>query len=327
MTENIDRFGRKITYLRISVTDRCNFRCIYCMPASGVRWRPHSEILRYEEIIRVVRAAATLGIKKVRLTGGEPLVREGIIDLVGDLSNIAGIDEITLTTNGSLLRRYARELAHAGLKRVNISLDTLRPDRFRRITRRGSLEDTLTGIHAAQEAGLVPIKLNAVVMRGINDDEVPDLAELARDGFQVRFIEWMPIGKSNEDFASRFVAADEVRSRIEEALGPLEPLREEGPARVYRLPGVSGEDGQIGFISTFSSPFCATCNRIRLTADGKLRPCLLSPIEIDVKKPLRSGASDEEIVALIASSIERKPLSHGVANDAPRDRQMSQIGG
>jgi len=174
MTENIDRFGRRITYMRISVTDRCNFRCIYCMPASGVSWRPHAEILRYEEIIRVVRSAATLGIRKIRLTGGEPLVREGIVDLVAAMNDIPGIDEITLTTNGSLLPRYAKELARVGLKRVNISLDTLRPDRFRQITRLGSLDDTLAGIAAAQEAGLVPIKLNSVVMRGINDDEVAD---------------------------------------------------------------------------------------------------------------------------------------------------------
>ncbi|HEX32732.1 MAG TPA: GTP 3',8-cyclase MoaA [Candidatus Acetothermia bacterium] len=327
MTENIDRFGRRITYLRVSVTDRCNFRCIYCMPASGVRSCPHAEVLRYEEIIRVVRAAATLGIRKVRLTGGEPLVREGIVDLVAAISDISGIDEVTLTTNGSLLPRYAEQLARAGLSRVNISLDSLRPDRFRQITRLGSLDDTLSGIAAAQEAGLVPIKLNAVVMRGVNDDEVADLASMARDGFQVRFIEWMPIGSSSEDFSSRYVSGDEVRARIEEALGPLQSLREEGPARVYRLSGTSAGAGQIGFISTFSSPFCATCNRIRLTADGKIRPCLLSPIEIDIKEPLRAGATDDEIRDLLIEGIDRKPLGHGLASDAPRDRQMSQIGG
>ena len=325
MTENIDRFGRRITYLRISVTDRCNFRCIYCMPASGVRWRPHAEILRYEEIIRVVRAAATLGIRKVRITGGEPLVREGIVDLVGAMNAIPGIDEITLTTNGTLLSRYATALAQVGLKRVNVSLDTLRPDRFRKITRLGSLDDTLAGIAAAQEAGLVPIKLNAVVMRGINDDEVADLAAMSKSGFQVRFIEWMPIGTSDEDYDSRFVSGDEVRARIEETFGPLQSLREEGPARVYRLPGAA--TGEIGFISTFSSPFCATCNRIRLTADGKLRPCLLSPVEIDVAGPLRAGATDEEIRRLLVLGIERKPLAHGVADDSPHDREMSQIGG
>jgi len=325
MTENIDRFGRRITYMRISVTDRCNFRCIYCMPASGVSWRPHPEILRYEEIIRVVRSASRLGIRKIRLTGGEPLVREGIVDLVAAMNAIPGIDEITLTTNGSLLPRYAKELARVGLKRVNISLDTLRSDRFRQITRLGSLDDTLAGIAAAQEAGLVPIKLNSVVMRGINDDEVADLASMAKRGLQVRFIEWMPIGTSNDDFSSRFVPAYEVRARIEESLGSLKPLREEGPARVYRIPGSAG--GQIGFISTFSSPFCATCNRIRLTADGKLRPCLLSPVEIDVKGPLRSGATDEEIRRLLALAIERKPFAHGVAEESPHDREMSQIGG
>ena len=326
MTENIDRFGRRITYLRISVTDRCNFRCIYCMPASGVSWQPHADVLRYEEIIRVVHAAAGVGVKKVRLTGGEPLVREGIVDLVGALSAVPGIDEITLTTNGALLPRYATALVRAGLARVNVSLDTLRPDRFRQITRVGSLDDTLSGIAAAQEAGLVPIKLNAVVMRGVNDDEVADLAAKALEGFQVRFIEWMPIGTPDEDFVSRFVSGDEVRARIEEALGSLEPLREEGPARVYRLPGVPG-GGEVGFIAAFSRPFCATCNRIRLTADGKLRPCLLSPVEIDVRGALRAGASDDEIRRLIVEGIERKPFAHGVVSDVPHDREMSQIGG
>lgn len=322
--ENIDRFGRKITYLRVSVTDRCNFRCIYCMPAAGVKWQPHQEILRYEEIVRVVRAAAALGIRKVRLTGGEPLVRAGIVELVEELHQIPGINELVMTTNGSLLPRYARALARAGLDRVNISLDTLQPERFRRITRLGNLEDTLRGITAAQDAGLTPIKLNAVVMRGINDDEVAALAAKSREGFQVRFIEWMPIGTLEEDFTERFVSGDEIKARIEGSLGPLVPVREEGPARVYQIADAAGE---IGFITTFSAPFCATCNRMRLTADGRLRPCLLSPIEIDLKGPLRAGATDAEIQGLLKEGIRKKPFAHGIPSDVPHDRTMSEIGG
>lgn len=327
MSQNIDRYGRRITYLRISVTDRCNFRCIYCMPASGVDPLSHTEILRYEEIIKVARAAARLGITKIRLTGGEPLVREGLVDLVYGLSDIAGINEITLTTNGVLLPLYAKELAHAGVARVNISLDTLRSDRFHQITRVGHLQETLAGIKAAQDAGLTPIKLNAVVMRGINDDEVASLAAMSRQGYQVRFIEWMPIGNVDEDFEARFISADEIRAIIEESVGSLLPLRQEGPARVYRLAETTGDNGQVGFISTFSSPFCATCNRIRLTADGKIRPCLLSPIEVDVKGPLRAGATSKNIEKLLALAIARKPLAHGLAKETPHDRVMSQIGG
>ena len=322
--ENIDRFGRRITYLRVSVTDRCNFRCIYCMPAAGVQWRPHREILRYEEIVRIVRAAAGLGIRKVRITGGEPLVRAGIVDLVAELHRIPGIDELVMTTNGALLARYARDLARVGLDRVNISLDTLRPDRFRAITRVGRLDDTLAGIAAARTAGLTPIKLNAVVMRGVNDDEVGALAAKSRDGFQVRFIEWMPIGQLGEDFNARFVPGDEIKARIEAELGPLTPVRAEGPARVYRFADAPGE---IGFITAFSAPFCATCNRMRLTADGRLRPCLLAPIEIDLKGPLRAGATDADLRQLLKEGIDKKPYAHGVPSESPHDRTMSEIGG
>ena len=322
--ENIDRFGRRITYLRVSVTDRCNLRCIYCMPASGVPWRSHDEILRYEEIARIVRVAAGLGIRKVRLTGGEPLVRAGIVELVAELRKIPGIEELVMTTNGTLLSRYARDLAAAGLDRVNVSLDTLNPERFRRITRLGELEDTLAGIRAAQEAGLTPIKLNAVVMRGVNDDEAADLAALSRKGFGVRFIEWMPIGVPNESFSERFVPGDKIKEGIEEALGPLVPVREEGPARVYRLEDAQGE---IGFITAFSAPFCATCNRVRLTADGKLRPCLLSPGEIDLRGPLRAGATDDELRRLFKRGIREKPFAHGIPSSSPHDRTMSEIGG
>ena len=321
--DNVDRFGRRITYMRVSVTDRCNLRCIYCMPEEGIPWRPHDEILSYEEIVRVVRAGAGLGIRKVRLTGGEPLVRAGIVDLVKGLRGIPGIEELVMTTNGTLLSRYADELARAGLDRVNVSLDTLEAARFKRITRVGSLEETLAGIAAAVEGGLTPIKLNAVVMRGINDDEVARLAAKSLEGFEVRFIEWMPIGEV-KGFNERFVPGDEIKERIESSLGRLIPVREEGPARVYRLPEAPGK---IGLITALSAPFCARCNRIRLTADGKLRPCLLSPIELDLKGPLRSGASEEEIAAILREGIERKPYAHGLVRDFPRSRTMSEIGG
>ncbi|RLE28388.1 GTP 3',8-cyclase MoaA [Candidatus Acetothermia bacterium] len=321
--DNLDRFGRRITYLRVSVTDRCNFRCIYCMPPQGVPWRPHREILRYEEIVRIVEAAASLGVRKVRLTGGEPLVRKGLPGLVRELAGIPGIEEVVLTTNGSLLAEQAAALARAGLARVNVSLDSLRPERFHRITRLGRLEDVWAGIRAARAAGLVPIRLNAVVLRGVNENEVVDITALARQGFQVRFIEWMPLGSVGMEFRERFVPGEEIRARVEEGLGPLTPLREEGPARVYALP----DGGEVGFITAFSAPFCATCNRMRITADGKLRPCLLSPLELDLREPLRSGATREELAALLAQGIERKPFAHGVAAETPHDREMSEIGG
>ena len=321
--DNLDRFGRRITYLRISVTDRCNFRCIYCMPPGGVPWRPHAEILRYEEIVRLVRAAATLGIRKVRLTGGEPLVRKGLPDLVRELSRIPGIEEVVMTTNGALLSEHAEALARAGLSRVNVSLDTLRPERFREITRLGRLKDVWEGIRAAREVGLVPIKLNAVILRGVNEDEVAELAALARQGFSVRFIEWMPLGSVGEDFRRRFVPGGEIRARVEERLGPLVPLRREGPARVFALPG----GGEVGFITAISAPFCSSCNRMRVTADGKLRPCLLSPVELDLKGALRAGASQGELARLLAEGIKRKPFSHGATEAVPHDREMSEIGG
>jgi cyclic pyranopterin phosphate synthase len=245
---HLDSFLRPIEYLRVSVTDRCNLRCVYCMPPEGVPQCPHDAILRYEEIEIIVRAAAELGIHKVRLTGGEPLARLGLSDLVRRLAAIPGIDDLSMTTNGTLLARHAQELKDAGLKRVNISLDTLRPDRFTAITRRGRLEDALAGIEAAHRVGLEPVKLNMVVMRGVNDDEVVDMArKTISDGWQVRFIEWMPVGESGGDLTGESTAqgvmAAEIRATIEATLGPLEPASVDvggGPARYYRLPGASG---------------------------------------------------------------------------------------
>ncbi|MGC9398188.1 MAG: GTP 3',8-cyclase MoaA [Anaerolineae bacterium] len=330
---HLDAYNRPISYLRISVTDRCNLRCVYCMPAEGVPWRPHEEVLRYEEIETVVRAAAELGISKVRLTGGEPLVRLGIVDLVRKLARIPGVDDLAMTTNGVLLARYAEALAEAGLRRVNISLDTLDAERFRRITRLGELEDVLTGIEAARTAGLRPIKINTVVVRGLNDDEVVALAAktLQAGWWNIRFIELMPVGDGelrNAVWEEQVVTAQEIRQKIEAALGTLEPASMQvgnGPARYYRLPGARGT---LGFITPISEHFCYQCNRLRLTADGQLRPCLLSNREIDLRTPLRTGADVESVKRLILEGIRRKPRHHHLAEAVHLvDRGMSEIGG
>jgi len=325
-----DAYNRPISYLRISVTDRCNLRCVYCMPPEGVDWRPHEGVLRYEEIETIVQAAAELGISKVRLTGGEPLVRLGIADLVRMLARIPGIDDLAMTTNGILLARYAEELAEAGLQRVNVSLDTLRPERFQRITRCGRLEDVLAGIEAARLAGLEPVKINTVVIRGMNDDEVLDLARKTREaGWNLRFIELMPVGNGvTGNWRERVVTAAEIQERIKAALGELEPAKMPtggGPARYYQLPGARGT---LGFITPISEHFCYQCNRLRLTADGQLRPCLLSDREIDLRKPLRQGTGVAEIKRLIMKAIESKPMQHHLDEwERPGNRVMSEIGG
>ena len=328
----LDAYNRPISYLRISVTDRCNLRCIYCMPPEGVIWRPHGEILRYEEIETVVRAAAGLGITKVRLTGGEPLVRPGIADLVRMLARIPGIDDLAMTTNGTLLARHAAALAEAGLQRVNVSLDTLRPERFERITRRGRLEDVLDGIEAARQVGLEPIKINTVVTRGMNDDEAVDLARKTMEsGWNIRFIEMMPVGNgvlADSEWHEQVVTGKEIRQRIEAALGELEPAKMstgDGPACYYRLPGASGT---LGFITPISEHFCYRCNRLRLTADGQLRPCLLSDEEIDLRTPLRRGADVAEIERWLLQAIQLKPMQHHLDEcRLPENRVMSEIGG
>ncbi len=321
-----------VEYLRVSITDRCNLRCVYCMPPEGVAWCPHADILRYEEIVAIVRVAVQLGVRKVRLTGGEPLVRPGAVELVRMLADIPGLDDLAMTTNGTLLARHARELKDAGLRRVNVSLDTLRADRFRQITRRGHLEDVLAGIEAAQAAGLTPVKINAVIVRGLNDDEVVTLARKTVDeGWHMRFIELMPVGNGAVtvgDWRKRLVTATEMRERIEAELGPLQPARMRvggGPARYYRLPGAKGT---VGFITPISERFCAHCNRMRLTADGKLRPCLLSDYEIDLRSPLRNGADEKRIAELLCQGIALKPRRHHLdERHHPEKRNMSEIGG
>ncbi|MBN1135133.1 MAG: GTP 3',8-cyclase MoaA [Anaerolineae bacterium] len=334
-----DDFGRAINYLRVSVTDRCNLRCVYCMPAEGIDKQAHGEILRYEEIALIVRAAAELGICKVRLTGGEPLARLGLPDLVRMLAAIPGIDDLSMTTNGTLLARHAQALAGAGLRRVNISLDTLDPERFKQITRLGRLDDVLAGMAAAQAAGLTPIKLNMVVLGGINDDEVVEFARrTVSDGWHVRFIELMPIGASagwagrppETGGAGNTVSMQEVRRRIEAELGSLAAVGRDrptgnGPARYYRLPGGTGT---IGFIAAISEHFCHECNRLRLTADGKLRPCLMSDEELDLRPTLRAGADLEAVKGLLIQAIRRKPARHRLDQaQPPQGRTMSEIGG
>ena len=328
----LDAYNRCISYLRISVTDRCNLRCIYCMPPEGVAWRAHEEILRYEEIETIVRAATDLGITKVRLTGGEPLVRPGIVDLVRMLALVPGVDDLAMTTNGTLLAPNAAALAEAGLRRINVSLDTLRPERFQHITRRGQLEDVLAGIETARQVGLEPIKINTVVIRGMNDDEVVDLArKTMEEGWNIRFIEVMPVGDGSPadgGWHDRVVTGQEVKHRIEAALGPLEPAKMaagNGPACYYRLPGAGGT---LGFITPVSEHFCYRCNRLRLTADGQLRPCLLSDQEIDLRTPLRQGADAAHIRALLLEGIGSKPMQHHLDEcQLPAGRVMSEIGG
>jgi cyclic pyranopterin phosphate synthase len=335
----VDSFGRVIDYLRISITDRCNLRCVYCMPPEGVEWKPRSAILTFEEIAAVVRAAAALGVRKVRLTGGEPLVRPDVERLVSMIAAVPGIQDVSLTTNAVLLERQAEALARAGLRRVNVSLDTLRAERFRQITRWGDLADVWRGLEAAERAGLTPLKLNMVVVRGLNDGELDDFAALTLEhAWHVRFIELMPVanegdwGEGLPPPGDRLVTTQEIQARLaarwgHAAFAEPSPLRVvgNGPARVHRLPGARGT---LGFISPVTQHFCPACNRLRLTADGRLRPCLLSDGEVNVMDALRAGANDNDLQALLRRAAGNKPERHHLEEQlAPRDRVMAQIGG
>jgi len=324
-----DDFGRAINYLRVSVTDRCNLRCVYCMPPQGVKKHAHTDILRYEELALVIRAAAEIGITKVRLTGGEPLARLGLTEFVQMIAAIPGIDDLSMTTNGTLLARHAKALAEAGLHRVNVSLDTLDPERFAAITRRDRLDDVWAGIAAARAVGLTPIKFNMVVVRGLNDDQIVDFAgKTLVDDWHVRFIELMPIGTNIRWAGDGIVPITEMRARIESEIGPLQPIhgpKGNGPARYHQLVGAKGT---IGFIGALSDHFCPSCNRLRLTADGRLRLCLLSEREVDLRTTLRSGATLETVKGLLTQAIQSKPRRHHLDEAlAPRDRTMAQIGG
>ncbi|NOZ49425.1 MAG: GTP 3',8-cyclase MoaA [Chloroflexi bacterium] len=323
-----DLYGRQLSYLRISLTDVCNLRCVYCMP-EDTRFRPRHEIMSDDELLTITRIMAELGITKIRLTGGEPTVRPNLVELIRAMAQNPGICDIAMTTNGILLPQLAEPLARAGLHRVNISIDTLDPVKFKQITRWGDLDTVWAGLEAAAAAGLQPLKINVVVTRGFNDDEVVAMARLSlAHPWQIRYIELMPFG-SEADFAQNTVVTSaETRQRIQEALGPLQPIPGydgRDPAAPYRLPGALGS---LGFISTISEPFCGGCSRLRLTADGKLRLCLLRDGEFDILGPLRRGVDSEMLKQQILQAAYHKPWGNGLADgEIPQLRLMSQIGG
>jgi len=325
-----DPHKRRIDYLRISVTDRCNLSCVYCKPRSGMKVLPHNEILSYEEICRLVALAVPLGITRVRVTGGEPLVRRGIVEFIASLYAQEGLEDVSITTNGVLLEEMADELSRAGKPRLNISLDSLDALRFRKITGCDNYERVWRGINRAEEFGFFPLKINMVPVRGMNDDEVANFARLTLDRrFHVRFIEFMPIGADDRWHRDSCVPASEIRSVIEREVGPLTPFtsgNSAGPSDNYQLPNARGV---IGFISPITRHFCASCRRLRLTADGKIRPCLLSDSEIDIKAPLRGGCDDAELERLFRLALEIKPDRHYVNEAGPGcfQRTMSRIGG
>lgn len=324
----LDRFGRNIHYLRISLTDHCNLRCVYCMP-EDITFRPPAEMMQDDEVLLLTRLFAELGFDKIRLTGGEPTCRANVVGIVGGIAATPGVRSVSMTTNGMLLSKLAKPLAEAGLGRVNVSFDTLDPTKFKRMTRRGDIEDVWEGILAAENAGMKPIKLNAVAVRGYNDDEIVDLAHLTREhAWQMRFIEMMPFARATEFQTGQMISMQEMQARIEQAFGPLEPVsggKLDGEARIYRIPGAKGD---IGFISSISAPFCMDCNRARLTSDGILRMCLLREYEVDLLTPLRAGAALEDLRRLILESVWDKPWGHGLAiGEIPLNRTMSEIGG
>lgn len=325
----IDGFSRPITYLRISVTDKCNLRCIYCMPEGGLPWLRREDILTYEEIAAIVRAAGSAGVRSIRLTGGEPLVRRNLDRLIESIAQTPGIEDVALSTNGLLLEEQLDELVAAGLRRINFSLDTLRPDRFEAIARRPGVNAVLRAIDATIEAGLTPLKVNCVVMRGKNDDELTDFAQLTRDRpIYVRFIEVMPVIENVELQEDTYIPAGEILQRIS-AVDELHPVLGpggNGPARYFAYPGAAGA---IGVISPLSHDYCERCNRVRLTADGRLRLCLFGDYALDLRSPLRNGAGTAEIANLLRSAMLIKPERHHLrlGETASRMRAFSEIGG
>ncbi len=329
----LDKYSREINYLRVSITDRCNLHCVYCRPKEGISVQGHEDILRYEEIIRVVSLAVRMGLVKVRVTGGEPLVRRGCVEFLDALKKINGLKDISLTTNGILLEEFAREIYDTGITRINISLDSLDQDKYFRITNGGNLDAVLRGIIRAEEIGFSPIKINTVLIKGFNDNEALDFARLAVEKpFQVRFIELMPMGKTKLDYGEDYMPASQLIEKIGKHYA-LEPLKgkknkSDGPAKIFKIKGGKGE---IGFINPVSDHFCATCNRLRLTSDGKLRACLLNEAEIDLKKALRENCSDAELEKLIWDAVLLKPQKHDMVctdNSLKKcSRIMSEIGG
>lgn len=328
MTELVDKYNRHLNYLRISITDRCNLRCLYCAPGGLVPKLSHDEVLRYEEILRIVRLGVSLGISKVRLTGGEPLMRAGVYEFIKEMAAIDGLSDISLTTNGVMLEENIEKIEAAGIKRINISLDTLNPKKFKYITGYDLFDQVWAGIEKAYALGFDPIKLNVVALKGYNDDEFVELARLSMTyPFHIRFIEYMPIGNARMK-SSDYILAPDIQERLS-VLGDLIPVtrkRMDGPAQRYRIKGARGE---IGFIRAMSRHFCHTCNRLRLTANGQLRPCLLSDNQLDIRGPMRSGCSDDELKAVFLRAVQYKHESHHFAPGSPFrvHDSMSDIGG
>jgi cyclic pyranopterin phosphate synthase len=325
MSQLIDGSGRKINYLRISVTDKCNFRCLYCMPKEGLQWLPKAEILRYEEIVDVVRQLLPLGVTRLRITGGEPLIRPDLEKLIAQLKAIDGIEDIALSTNGVRLPKLARTLRGAGLDRVNLSADSLRPDRIARIARRSLGFDPIVAATAAQDAGLSPIKINVVVMRGINDDEIEDFARLTLDHpWHVRFIELMPVGDMRDVTFEHIVPSDEILDRIAtlDSLSPVVGPKGNGPAKYFSFAGAAGS---VGVITPMTHTYCATCNKVRLTADGRLRTCLFGDHELDLRTPIRSG---QPIARIVEEGLLDKPPEHELLQMRVGGLSaLSQVGG
>ena len=340
----VDQFSRTISYLRLSLTDRCNLRCIYCMPGESQdndtnvktgKFLAHSDLLSYEELIRVVRLAVKMGMNKLRLTGGEPLVRKGVLDFISQLSLLDGLEQVRLTTNGVLLAEYAEKLYAGGIRHINVSLDTLQSEKFQKITGKDHFAKVWDGLMEAKRLGF-RIKLNVVAMKGVNDDEFMDFGKLALEQpFKVRFIEFMPVGEKNSWQKDQFIRAEEIKELISE-LGVLTPFNNrhgEGPARMFDLESPDKKVGAVGFISPISHHFCDQCNRLRLTSEGRLRSCLLNDQETDLKALLRGGASDQEIMGSIRQTILDKPQGHSLQDDLTTEQRpscggrMSRIGG
>ncbi len=330
MEKLVDSYNRTVDYLRISLTDRCNLRCVYCMPPEGLENQGYGSILSYEEILRIARIAVNHGVEKIRLTGGEPLVRKGVIDFIKKLNKLNGVKDLSLTTNGVFLKQYARDLADAGLKRINVSLDSLDSSKFEKITGKDYLYRVLDGLKEAEKAGLQPIKINAVIIKGFNDDEIIDFALLTKKkNYHIRFIEYMPFEARETWNEGKFLAVSDIISTINsfQEISPLDPPSvRTGPARRYKF-----EDGvgELGFISPVSDHFCSSCNRLRLTADGKLRTCLFSDVELDLKEILRNGCNDDDLRKTLFEAIKTKPEKHLINENIFKKctRSMSLIGG
>jgi len=329
MAPKLDPYNRKITYLRVSVTDRCNLRCAYCAPVKDFKFRKYADVLRYEEILEIIRAARDLGINKVRLTGGEPLIRKNFVHLAKSVCQIEGLNDVSITTNGVFLKKMAQAIFDAGVHRINVSLDTLVPLKYAKITGHDCFHDVWKGLEEVQAIGFSPIKINVVAIRGVNDDEIVAFGELSlRNPYQIRFIEFMPIGNDGYWTPGKYLSSDTIKSKLE-SIGILTPISSglvDGPAKRYRFQGAKGE---IGFISPMSHRFCHACNRLRLTADGKVRPCLFGNEELDIKTPLRQGGNRRDLTALLQAAIDRKPRQHHAEVQGPAEssRPMSAIGG